>query len=69
MGVSIVAMEVQMVMSLDVAGEEIVGPGKVGMAWNVSNGTKATLDVTNAMRLVTIIMSVGDFSVTRFILV
>ncbi|KAJ9542744.1 hypothetical protein OSB04_029250 [Centaurea solstitialis] len=51
-------MKVQIVMALDVAEEEVVGPEKVGMSMNVFSGTKATLDVTNAVSLVTTIMSV-----------
>ncbi|KAL4579761.1 hypothetical protein LXL04_015926 [Taraxacum kok-saghyz] len=55
--VSIVAMEVQIEMALDVAGKEVVGPGKVGMG-NVSNGIKVTLNVSSVANLVTITMSV-----------
>ena len=37
-GVNIMAVDVQIGMTLDVAGEEVVGPEKVEMIMNVSNG-------------------------------
>ena len=56
-GVNIMAMEVQIGMTLDVTGEEVVGPGRVEMVMNVS-GIKAMLNVTSVVNLVTTTMSV-----------
>ena len=58
MSVSIVAMEVQIRMTLDVVGEEVVGLREVGMVMNVSNEIKATLEFTNMVNLLAITMNV-----------
>ncbi|GJV73507.1 ribonuclease H-like domain-containing protein, partial [Tanacetum coccineum] len=52
-----VAMDAQIRMTLDVADEEVVGPGGVEMVMNVS-GIKVTLNVTSVVNLVITTMSV-----------
>nr|GFA53833.1 putative zinc finger, CCHC-type [Tanacetum cinerariifolium] len=58
--VSFVAIEVQIMMTLDVAGKEVVSPGGFGMVTNVSNKIKATSNVTNVVSSVTKTMSVQN---------
>lgn len=56
MFVSIVGIEVQIGMTLDVAKEEVIGPGRVEMVISVSR-IKVMLNGTNVVNLVTTTMS------------
>ena len=51
-------MEVQIGMTLEMAGEEVVVPGKVGTVMDVCKRIRVTLNVTSVVSLVTIAMSV-----------
>ncbi|GJX24737.1 hypothetical protein Tco_0231033 [Tanacetum coccineum] len=55
--VSIVAMEIQIKVALDVVEEEVMGPKGVKMVMNVFD-IKVTVNVTSVMNLVTTTMSV-----------